>query len=75
MKRYDIIPLFLLIYLAVMAYLGRDMFLRGEYVEYFSIIGVTVAIIIALRWALKRKYTLRQQRREEQERVKQEKNK
>ncbi len=67
MKRYDIIPLCLLVYLAIMAFLGRDMFLRGDYLEYFSIIGVTLTIIIALRWALKRRESLRQQRRAEQE--------
>ncbi len=73
MKRYDIIPLFLLIYLAIMAYLGRDMFLRGDYLEYFSILGVTLLIIIFLRWILKRRDSLRQQRRQEQERGKQDK--
>ncbi len=75
MKRYDIIPLFLLIYLAVMAYFGRGMFVKGDYLQYFSILGVTLLIIIFLRWVLKRRDTLRQQRRQEQERAKQEKNK
>ena len=38
MKRYDIIALLLVIYLAVMAYFGRGMLLSGNYWEYFSII-------------------------------------
>ena len=37
MKRYDIIALLLVIYLAVMAYFGRGMLLSGNYWEYFSI--------------------------------------
>ena len=38
MKRYNIITLLLVIYLAVMAYFGRGMLLSGNYWEYFSII-------------------------------------
>lgn len=54
MKRYDIIALLLVIYLAVMAYFGRGMLLSGNYWEYFSIIGVTLLVIFILRWAMKR---------------------
>ena len=53
MKRYDIIALLLVIYLAVMAYFGRGMLLSGNYWEYFSIIGVTLLVIFILRWAMK----------------------
>lgn len=55
MKRYDIIALLLIIYLAVMAYFGRGMLLSGNYWEYFSIIGVTLLVIFILRWAMKRR--------------------
>ena len=55
MKRYDIIALLLVIYLAVMAYFGRGMLLSGNYWEYFSIIGVTLLVIFILRWAMKRR--------------------
>ncbi len=64
MKRYNIIPLALLIYLAIMAYMGRDMLLSGNHWEYFSIIGVTLFVIFILRWALKRREKIRQERRE-----------
>ena len=60
MKRYDIIALLLIIYLAVMAYFGRGMLLSGNYWEYFSIIGV-------LRWAMKRREKIREERRKKQD--------
>lgn len=67
MKRYDIIALLLVIYLAVMAYLGRGMLLSGNYWEYFGIIGFTLLIILALRWALKRREKIRNERRQRQD--------
>lgn len=67
MKRYDIIALLLVIYLAVMAYLGRGMLLSGNYWEYFGIIGFTLLIILALRWALKRREKIRNERRQKQD--------
>lgn len=60
MKKYDIISILLLIYLAVMAYFGRGMLTAGNYFEYFTIIIVTVVVIILLRWSLKRKEALKQ---------------
>ena len=60
MKRYDIIALLLVIYLAVMAYFGRGMLLSGNYWEYFSIIGVTLLVIFILRWAMKRREKIKQ---------------
>ncbi len=67
MKRYNIIPLLLVIYLAVMAYFGRGMLLSGNYWEYFSIIVITLLIIIALRWALKRREQIKEERRKKQD--------
>ncbi|HJB73747.1 MULTISPECIES: hypothetical protein [unclassified Barnesiella] len=67
MKRYDIIALLLVIYLAVMAYFGRGMLLSGNYWEYFGIIGFTLLIILALRWALKRREKIRNERRQKQD--------
>ena len=61
MKRYDIIALLLVIYLAVMAYFGRGMLLSGNYWEYFSIIGVTLLVIFILRWAMKRREKIREE--------------
>lgn len=63
MKRYDIIALLLVIYLAVMAYFGRG----GNYWEYFSIIGVTLLVIFILRWAMKRREKIREERRKKQD--------
>ena len=42
MKRYDIIALLLVIYLAVMAYFGRGMLLSGNYWEYFTVLSVSL---------------------------------
>ncbi|HIZ26856.1 hypothetical protein [Barnesiella sp. An55] len=67
MKRYNLIALLLLIYLAVMAYFGRGMLLSGNYWEYFGIIAITLLIIIALRWALKRREMIRNERRQKQD--------
>lgn len=67
MKRYNIIPLLLIIYLAVMAYFGRGMLLSGNYWEYFSIIGITLLIIFVLRWALKRRKKMREERQKKQD--------
>ena len=67
MKRYDIIALLLVIYLAVMAYFGRGMLLSGNYWEYFSIIGVTLLVIFILRWAMKRREKIREERRKKQD--------
>ena len=67
MKRYDIIALLLVIYLVVMAYFGRGMLLNGNYWEYFGIIGFTLLIILALRWALKRREKIRNERRQRQD--------
>ena len=66
-KRYDIIALLLVIYLAVMAYFGRGMLLSGNYWEYFSIIGVTLLVIFILRWAMKRREKIREERRKKQD--------
>ena len=60
MKRYDIIALLLVIYLAVML-------LSGNYWEYFSIIGVTLLVIFILRWAMKRREKIREERRKKQD--------
>ena len=67
MKRYNLIPLLLLVYLAVMAYFGRGMLLSGNYWEYFGIIVITLLIIFALRWALKRREMIRDERRKKQD--------
>lgn len=55
-KRYNIITVILLIYLAIMAYIGRDLIISEEkYFEFFSLIGVTLLVILLLRISLKKR--------------------
>lgn len=63
-KRYVIIPLLMLCYLAVMAYVARQRLADGEYLYYFGVIGISLLIIIALYFSLKKKEKYRQQHEE-----------
>lgn len=54
-KRSTVLPLILLAYLCVMAYIGRGEFLNGNYLYYFGIIGLTLCAIVALHFVLKRR--------------------
>lgn len=65
-KRSVVFPIIMLVYLAVMAWIGRDRLERGDYLYYFGIIGGSLLIIVLLYFSLRRKEQL-QQRREEQE--------
>ncbi len=58
MKRYNIIPLLLLGYLAVMSYIGYSNYKAGTYspMYYFGLIALTLACIVALRFFLKKRY-------------------
>ena len=53
--------------LIVMDKFGRGMLLSGNYWEYFSIIGVTLLVIFILRWAMKRREKIREERRKKQD--------
>ena len=64
-KRSTVIPLCLLVYLAVMAWMGRGRLLAGEYLYYFGVLGGSLAIIALLYWSLRRKEALRRKREEE----------
>lgn len=64
-KRSTVIPLCLLAYLAVMAWMGRGRLLAGEYLYYFGVLGGSLAIIALLYWSLRRKEALRRKREEE----------
>lgn len=55
----------MLIYLGFMAYAGAPHLLAGEYLFYFGIIGISLVIIIALHFVLKKKELLRQKAAEE----------
>lgn len=62
MRRSNVIPAVLLVYLGIMAYIGRGEFQAGHYLYYFGIIGATLACIIALRFFLRRRERLRAER-------------
>ena len=58
-KRSTFVPMLLLLYLCVMAYIGRGEFFAGNYLYYFGIIGLTLAAIIALHFVLRRRERMR----------------
>lgn len=68
LKRSTVIPLLLLVYLAVMSYIGRGELAQGHYLYYFSIIGLTLAAIVGVHFSLKRRERLREKRQDESER-------
>ena len=59
-KRSVVIPLCLLVYLALMAYLGRERLAAGEYLHYFGVIGGGIVIIVLLHILLKKKEQIRE---------------
>lgn len=63
-KRSTIIPVMLLVYLAVMSYIGRGELEAGNYLYYFSIIGLTLLAIVGVHFSLKRRERLREQRQD-----------
>ncbi len=65
-KRSVVFPLIMLAYLGVMAWVGRDRLVRGEYLYYFGIIGVGLVIILLLYLSLRKKEQLQQRREQEQ---------
>lgn len=66
-KRSTLIPIILLIYLAVMSYIGFPEFRAGHYLYYFGVIGVTLVIIAILHFFLKKRERLHDER--EQHRI------
>lgn len=61
LKRYNVIPLVLALYLLAMAIIGLPELYAGHYLYYFGIIAITALCIIALRLLLKKRYLLRNQ--------------
>lgn len=49
------IPLLLLAYLGVMAYIGRGELAQGNYLYYFGLIALTLILIYALHRFLKKR--------------------
>ncbi len=62
-KKSIYIPAALMLYLIAMAYIGRDIFQRGEYAYYFSILGLSLVIIVLLHFSLRRKERKQEQKR------------
>lgn len=61
-KKSTIIPLALLAYLGVMAYVGLPIYREGRYLYYFGIVGVSLLVILLLHLSLKRKERLQRER-------------
>lgn len=53
------LPILLLIYLAVMSWIGRGELAAGNYCYYFGIVGATLAAIVALHFFLKKREQMR----------------
>lgn len=67
MKRSNkstLVPIALLAYLGVMAYVGRDRLADGEYLYYFGVIGVSLIIIALVYIVLRKKEKIRAERDE-----------
>ena len=66
-KKSHLIPSVLCLYLAVMAYIGRDKLFAGNYLEYFGILLVTLLCIVILFFTLRKQEQVRERRRRELE--------
>lgn len=64
--RTYILPLALLIYLAVLAWMARGRFYSGDYLYYFGVIGGSLLIIALLFLVLRKRDRLRRAREEDQ---------
>ncbi len=59
-----VLPLCLLIYLAVLAYLGFDTFKAGKFLKYFGIIAGGLIVIVLLHVVLRKKEKMREKYRD-----------
>ena len=64
--RTYILPLALLFYLAVLAWMARGRFYSGDYLYYFGVIGGSLLIIALLFLVLRKRDRLRRAREEDQ---------
>ncbi|MBD5346455.1 MAG: hypothetical protein HDR92_04905 [Bacteroides sp.] len=64
-KRSTFLPIILLVYLGVMAYIGRGELAAGNYLYYFGIIGITLVCIVLLHFFLRKREKLRDEREAE----------
>ena len=49
-KKSTWLPLLLLVYLMVMAYVGRGQVAAGKYLQYFGVMGVSLLVIVLLHF-------------------------
>lgn len=66
-KKSTWLPLLLLVYLAVMAFIGRGQVAAGKYLQYFGVMGVSLIVIVLLHFSLKRKERLKDLREKDEE--------
>ncbi len=66
-KQSTIIPVCMLAYLAVMAYMGRENYTSGNKNFFFAVILVSLIIILLLHLVLKKKERLRQKREDQEQ--------
>ncbi len=66
-KKSTWLPLILLVYLLVMAYIGRQQVVAGKYLQYFGVLGVSLVVIVLLHFVLKKKERLREERDSEEQ--------
>lgn len=64
LKKSTLLPLVLLVYLAVMSYIGYPGYVSGDFspVYYFGVIAATLIVILLLHLSLKRRERLRRER-------------
>ena len=67
LKKSTYLPAILLIYLVCMAYIGKGILLRGEYLYYFSVFGLSLIIIVLLHFSLKKKEKRDEEKHEEKQ--------
>lgn len=66
-KRYNLIPSLLFVYLCVMSYIGYPSYRSGRFsaAYYFGSIALTICILVLLRYFLKKKEDYRRRRQED----------
>lgn len=64
-QRSTVLPLALLIYLAVLAWIARGRFYSGDYLYYFGVIGGSLIIIALLYIVLRKRDRMRREQEEE----------
>lgn len=70
-KPYIVLPIVLLIYAVIMAYIGRENYFDPEQrTSYLASIGVEVVILVGLFFFLRKRYQLRQRRKDDTDKLK-----